>query len=155
MLITRTRSDEPVEGIDHGPAGDGDGFVEGAVLDFGSGIPGFPQSRYYRLENLAPELQPFCVMRSVQESAISFVLVAPGVLFPDYTIEIDEQHVSSLDLASADDAMVLTIITLGQPPTANLLGPLVVNRRTRVAAQVVQYQSSYRAAEPLASAAET
>jgi flagellar assembly factor FliW len=155
MLITRTRSDEPVEGIDHGPAADGDGFVDGAVLDFGSGIPGFPQSRYYRLENLAPELQPFCVMRSVQESAISFVLVAPGVLFPDYTIEIDEQHVSNLDLESADDAMVLTIITLGQPPTANLLGPLVVNRRTRVAAQVVQYQSSYRAAEPLASRSET
>ena len=33
---------------------------------------------------------------------------------------------------------------------ANLLGPVVVNRRTRVAAQVVQYQSNYRAAEPLA-----
>ena len=62
---------------------------------------------------------------------------------------------SNLDLESADDAMVLTIITLGQPPTANLLGPLVVNRRTRVAAQVVQYQSSYRAAEPLASRSET
>jgi flagellar assembly factor FliW len=45
--------------------------------------------------------------------------------------------------------MVFTIVTLGQPPTANLLGPLVVNRRTRAAAQVVQYQSSYRAAEPL------
>ena len=70
MLITRTRSDEPVEGIDHGPAADGDGFVDGAVLDFGSGIPGFPQSRYYRLENLAPELQPFCVMRSVQELSL-------------------------------------------------------------------------------------
>jgi flagellar assembly factor FliW len=61
--------------------------------------------------------------------------------------------VANLGLESADDAMVMTIITVGQPPTANLLGPVVVNRRTRVAAQVVQYQSNYRAAEPLAPVA--
>ena len=47
--------------------------------------------------------------------------------------------------------MVLAIVTLGQPPTANLLGPLVVNRHTPGAAQVVQYPIDYRAAEPLTS----
>jgi flagellar assembly factor FliW len=151
MLITRTPSDEPALGTEAEEAADGDGLVDGAVLDFGGGIPGFPSSRHFRLEALAPELQPFCVMRSVSETGISFVLVPPGTLFPDYTIEIDEQHVANLGLESADDAMVFTIVTLGQSPTANLLGPLVVNRRTRAAAQVVQYQSSYRAAEPLAS----
>jgi flagellar assembly factor FliW len=71
MLITRTR---PVESAE--TAGGDGGFVEGAVLDFGGGIPGFPASRHFRLENLAPELQPFCVMRSVEEPNISFVLVA-------------------------------------------------------------------------------
>jgi flagellar assembly factor FliW len=89
-------------------------------------------------------------MRSVDQNEIRFVLVPPGALFPDYTIEIDEQHVDGLGLTSADDVLVLAIVTLGQPPTANLLGPLVVNRRTRAAAQVVQVQSRYRAAEPLA-----
>jgi flagellar assembly factor FliW len=148
MLITRTTSEEPAL-TDAEEVADGDGLVDGAVLDFGGGIPGFPSSRHFRLETLAPELQPFCVMRSVSETGISFVLVSPGTLFPDYTIEIDEQHVATLGLDSADDAMVFTIVTLGQPPTANLLGPLVVNRRTQAAAQVVQYQSSYRAAEPL------
>jgi flagellar assembly factor FliW len=149
MLITRSQSDDPGAGTDASTSTD-DGFVDGAVLDFGGGIPGFPASRHFKLEKLAPELQPFCVMRSVDDTGISFVLVAPGAVFPDYTIEIDEQHVANLELASADDAMVLTIVTLGHPPTANLLGPLVVNRRTRTAAQVVQYQSSYRVAEPLA-----
>ena len=55
----------------------------------------------------------------------------------------------------ADDVMVLAIVTLGVSPTANLLGPLVVNRRSRAAAQVVQYQSSYRAAAPLTPRSET
>jgi len=150
MLITQTAPEEAAaEGRDGGDAGDA------VVLDFGAGIPGFPASRHFRLEALAAELEPFCVMRSVEESGISFVVVAPGVLFPNYTIEIDEQHVASLALGSADDVMVLAIVTLGVSPTANLLGPLVVNRRSRAAAQVVQYQSSYRAAEPLTPRSET
>jgi flagellar assembly factor FliW len=153
MLITKTESDDPTARTAPVTADD-DGVVDGAVLDFGGGIPGFPASRHFKLETLAPELQPFCVMRSLDETGISFVLVAPGVLFPDYTIEIDEQHVAHLELESADDAMTFTIVTLGHPPTANLLGPIVVNRRTRAAAQVVQYQSSYRAAEPLAPLSE-
>jgi flagellar assembly factor FliW len=151
MLITRTQ--EPEQGTAAASAADGHGFDDGVVLDFGAGIPGFPSSRHFRLERLAPELQPFCVMRSENETAISFVLVAPGMLFPDYTIEIDEQQVAALGLESADDAVVLTIVTLGATPTANLLGPLVVNRRTKAAAQVVQYQSAYRAAEPLMAGA--
>jgi flagellar assembly factor FliW len=148
MLITKTAPDESAATA--GSEGQGEGVdVDGPVLDFGGGIPGFPASRHFRLEALAAELEPFCVMRSLEESGISFVVVAPGELFPNYTIEIDEQHVASLELGSADDVMVLAIVTLGATPTANLLGPLVVNRRSRAAAQVVQYQSSYRAAEPL------
>ncbi len=155
MLITRTPSGEQTLGAGGGTDGDGDGALDDVVLDFGGGIPGFPSSRHFTIESLAAELQPFCVMRSVDETGISFVLVPPGALFPDYTIEIDEQHVANLGLETADDAVVLAIVTLGEPPTANLLGPLVVNRRTRAAAQVVQYQSSYRAAEPLASRSDT
>jgi len=155
MLITRTPAGDRTLGAGADAANEGDGALDDVVLDFGGGIPGFPASRHFTIESLAPELQPFCVMRSVDETGISFVLVTPGALFPDYTIEIDEQHVATLGLESADDAVVLTIVTLGEPPTANLLGPLVVNRRTKAAAQVVQYQSSYRAAEPLTSRSET
>jgi flagellar assembly factor FliW len=151
MLITRTQTDDPGVGTDAETNEGAADILDGGVLDFGGGIPGFPASPKFKMERLAPELGPFCAMRSVNETDIRFVLVPPGALFPDYTIEIDEQHVARLGLESADDAMVLAIVTLGDPPSANLLGPVVVNRRTRVAAQVVQYQSTYRAAEPLTS----
>ena len=134
MLITQTASDDLAAGTEAPSPAEVDDFVDGAVLDFGGGIPGFPASRHFRLERLAPELQPFCVMRSVDETGISFVLVSPGVLFPDDTIEIDEQHVATLALESAVDALVMAIVTLGVPPTANLLGLLVMNRRTPAAA---------------------
>ncbi len=156
MLITRNRAEEKETGTgtrtaDDAAADAGDGSLDGAILEFAGGLPGFPALRRFRLEILSPELQPFCQMRSVEENGICFTLVAPGAVFPDYNIEIDEQHVASLGLESADDAFVLAIVTLGERPTANLLGPLVVNRHTRAAAQVVQHQTTHRAAEPLTS----
>lgn len=154
MLTTRNRDEEQEMGSetstdDEAAADGGDGAFDGAVLDFAGGLPGFPALRQFRLEVLGPELQPFCLMRSVDESGICFTLLSPGAVFPDYKIEIDEQHVASLGLESADDALVLAIVTLGEQPTANLLGPLVVNRHTLAAAQGVQYQMTHRAAEPL------
>jgi len=121
----------------------------GDELTFAAGLPGFPDLHNFRLERLTGELEPFRLMRSVDRPEICFVVVAPAVLFPDYSIEIEEQYVSNLALNDAEDAMVMLVITLGEQPTANLLGPLVVNRHSGMAAQVVQYQTSYQAAQPL------
>jgi flagellar assembly factor FliW len=149
MLITQVRPRGSKAKTTTPQTPSGDSLSAGDVLDFASGIPGFPNARQFELEGLAPELEPFCLMRSVEAPELSFVLVPPGALFPDYSVEIDEQHVTNLGLDSAEDAAVMVVVTLGEPPTANLLGPVVVNRRTRAAAQVVQYQAGYRAAEPL------
>jgi flagellar assembly factor FliW len=154
MQITRSRADDAEATTDASTTVTEKGFPDGVLIDFAGGLPGFPASRQFRLERLAPELDPFCIMRSVNEAEICFVVMPPAALFPDYTIEIDEQHVASLGLETADDALVMTIVTLGESPTANLLGPLVVNRLTRSAAQVVQYQATYRAAEPLTPRSE-
>lgn len=124
-------------------------FLDGDELNFAAGLPGLPDAHRFRVERLTGELEPFFLMRSVDRPEICFVLIAPAMLFPNYSIEIEEQYVSNLSLHSAEDAVVMLIITLGERPTANLLGPLVVNRHTGTAAQVVQYQSAYRAAEPL------
>ncbi|HUY22915.1 MAG TPA: flagellar assembly protein FliW [Acidimicrobiales bacterium] len=154
MLITRIRPGEQAVETEAPTAGAGPGLPDRAVLDFAGGLPGFPGARGFRLEMLAPEYGPFFLMRSVDQAEICFVVTVAGALFPEYTVTIDEQHVASLGLASVDDAVVLCIITLGERPTANLLGPLVVNRQTQAAAQVVQYESGYRASEPLAPRSE-
>ena len=53
---------------------------------------------------------------------------------------------------SADDALLLVIVTVAKPieaSTANLLGPIVVNRHTRTAAQAVLSNSGYATREAL------
>lgn len=122
------------------------------VVDFEAGLPGFPTARRFRLEELGGNLRPFRRLRSVGEPEIGFTVVEPGILFPDYSVEIDDEHQAGLGVTDADDVMVLVLITVPRPPlppTANLLGPIVINRRTGAAAQVVQHRSTYKVAQPL------
>lgn len=136
-----------------GPAGLGDS--DPVEIEFPTGLPGFPAATRFAVEAMGPTLDPFCRMRCVDLPDVCFTVVPPGVLFDDYTVTIDEEYAERLGLRSADDAVILTIVTLSvapEPPKVNLLGPLVINRATRAAAQVVQHGSSYGVAVPLSVA---
>lgn len=119
------------------------------VLEFPEGLPGFPGARRFQLEALAEGLEPFCSMRSLDEERLRFVVVPPGAVFEDYVIEVPEEDVERLGLHDAADAMVVVIVTVAQPPTANLLGPVVVNRNTGVSRQVILTNSPYDVRTPL------
>lgn len=140
--------EEAMPGSDE-PAGE---LALDTEIEFAAGLPGFPTARRFRIEDLGPALRPFRRLRSLGEPDITFTVVAPGRLFPRYSVEIDEENQAALGIESPADALTLLLITVPrppQPPTANLLGPLVVNRRTGAAAQVVQHKSRYQVAEPL------
>ena len=83
---------------------------------------------------------------------MEFVVTHPSLFFPDYEPEIDDDIAARLELKSADDALLLVIVTVADPvaaSTANLLGPIVVNRHTRAAAQAVLGNSGYATREAL------
>ena len=122
-------------------------------LLFASGLPGFPDARRFVLIRLGDETSPFSTLRSIDgDTDLEFVVTHPGLFFPDYEPEIDDETVARLDLGSADDALLLVIVTVAKPieaSTANLLGPIVVNRHTRTAAQAVLSNSGYATREAL------
>ena len=118
-------------------------------LEFPDGLPGFPGARRFRLESLEDGLAPFCALRSLEADGVQFVVVPPGAVFENYVVEVPEDDVELLGLQGADDALVVVIVTVSRPPTANLLGPVVINRRTGVARQVVLQSSGYDARTPL------
>lgn len=123
-----------------------------AELTFASGLPGFPDVRTFELSTLGDEFLPFARLRSTSHPGVGFTVVAPGLLYPNYSIEIDDEDQEALGVSSPDDVVTMVMVTVPRPPgepSANLLGPLVVNRFTGAAAQLVQHRSSYRVAEPL------
>jgi flagellar assembly factor FliW len=147
---SRKTTSLPIDSRQAGPS-----LHDGITVTFAGGLPGFDHLRQFVIEPFAGDLAPFCRLRATEVSGIEFIVVPPGVLFPEYVVVVDDDTVDRLQLED-DDAVVLTIVTLaedGRSPTANLLGPIVVNRRTKTAAQVVLTGSDYGVAVPLVSAA--
>ena len=121
-------------------------------LEFSAGLPGFPEARRFVLARLGDADSPFSMLRSLDEPELEFVVAPPGMFFPDYEPEIDDSVAGRLGLDTADDALLLVIITVAEQPansTANLLGPIVVNRHTRSAAQAVLDAGRYATKEAL------
>jgi flagellar assembly factor FliW len=107
------------------------------------GLIGF--GAYKRAELLyLPDHLPFLWMKlSNPDSAdtLHFIVIEPGGLVPGYEPEIFDADVEQLGITDPSEVLILNIVTLQrQSPveaTANLIGPLVVNRRTRVGRQLV------------------
>lgn len=79
-------------------------------------------------------------LRSVEQPEVRFLVGVPDAFFADYAVELDDLTCEELSLESADDALVLVVLTIsdnGASTTANLLAPVVLNARLRVAAQVI------------------
>ncbi len=97
----------------------------------------------------------FSVLRCLDDLELELVVVPPAVFFPDYAPEIDDAVAASIGLRDAQDALLLAVVTVGARPelcTANLLGPVVVNVKTRRAVQAVLSPERYSARAPLAPA---
>lgn len=108
-------------------------------LRFGGGIAGFPDSERYALVEVA-DAAPLCLLTSLDEEGVQFVVAPPALFFPDYAPDLDDDSAERLGLTDAADALLLVVITVGPDlatSTANLMAPVVVNTRTLAAAQVV------------------
>ena len=72
---------------------------------------------------------------------INFLVIEPNGLVSNYSPELFDQDANELEITASGDAFVLNIVTLRDtvPASAsvNLTGPIIVNRSTLQAKQVV------------------
>jgi flagellar assembly factor FliW len=114
-------------------------------------IPGFAGLKRFVLSRDGQD-NPISELRSLERPEIRFLVAVPGLFFSDYSIELDDQDCDNLGLDTATDALILTVLTLGKDvasTTANLLAPMVINSRTRDAAQVILTGSDWPVRAPL------
>lgn len=118
---------------------------ENDVIILPKGILGFSQlTRYVIIEK--EEAAPFKWFQSVEDPNVAFVVMDPLEVFPNYKLEIDERELEELNYASSKDLITYVIVTVPQDATqasADLLGPLVINARKRLAKQAVMSNSPY------------
>lgn len=121
------------------------------VIHLPGGLLGFETyKRYSVLSNAAEE--PFYWLKVLDEPSLSFLAISPFDVLPDYQPDIAADDVRSLGIECPDDAFLLNIVTLRPRgrSTVNLKGPIVVNRFSLVAKQVVIANASeYSVQHPL------
>lgn len=118
-------------------------------IHFPSGLVGYPSGQRFVLDQGDGGVFE---LRGVNEDDPHFLVVAPAPFFPDYAPVIDDETVRLLGLQGPEDALVLLVVTLRERPedaSANTLAPLVINARTREAAQVILTGQTFSLRQPL------
>lgn len=116
-----------------------------------NGMLGFEEIKDYVLTN-NPGEHPFAWLQVQDNSSLAFVVIDPFVALPDYQPDIPQADVEFLKLKQADDALLLGIVTIHdeQRATVNLKGPIVINRHTHIAKQVIiANAAAYSVTHPL------
>jgi flagellar assembly factor FliW len=76
----------------------------------------------------------------VDVEQVAFILVNPFIFRPDYESNIDDEELKQIGIEKHEKALIFSVVTIppdGSPMTANLQGPLVINRNTRLGLQAV------------------
>ena len=104
------------------------------------GLFGFDEIRSLELVFDQDEL-PFMWLRERKKDGLAFIVLEPGGIIPNYSVEISDADVKLLNISGPEDTMILNIVTL--PPdqsgkiSLNLVGPIIVNRKTLTGKQCI------------------
>ncbi len=127
--------------------------ASGHLIRLPGGLIGFPDHKSFELL-YQPDQLPFRWMKLLGPDVVHFVVIEPGGIISGYEPELFDEDAAYLGITDPTDALVLNIVTVShsEPVTAttNLIGPIIINRRTGLAKQVVlANHSRYDARHPL------
>lgn len=116
------------------------------VVRFADGIPAFEDEHEFVVLPYE-EGTPYMFLQSMATPELAFLMTDPFVFFPDYSFELDDENMERMGIGSMDDMLVCTLISIPgsgvADMTANLLAPIIMNRHTRQAKQVVLEKTQY------------
>ncbi len=133
------------------PAAEAD-QLQAAAVRFVSGMPGLEEHTAYRL--IGMEGLPVFWLECEAAPEIALPVVVAAQIEPDYTFELTDADAHALGLTRAEDALVLATLTISQQlgtATANLFAPIIVNRNTFAAKQVILEGSKHSLRHPVGS----
>jgi flagellar assembly factor FliW len=111
-------------------------------IHFPFGILGFEELKDYALMD-APQA-PFYWLQSLDVPEIAFVLIDPRVFRPDYRLEVDAGELEEIGLSADSEARgeildfaILTIPDDVNAMTANLQGPVIINKSKKIGRQAI------------------
>ena len=116
------------------------------VIRFADGIPAFEDEHEFVVLPYE-EGTPYMFLQSMMTPELAFLMTDPFVFFSDYSFELDDENMDKLEIKTMDDVLVCTLISIPRSGvadmTTNLLAPVVINRHTMQARQIVLEKTQY------------
>ena len=114
---------------------------------FPFGIFGFETLKEFVLLDAAQ--QPFYWLQSLDVKETAFVLIDPAVFRKDYVLDVVPGDLEEIELTGKDDKSVLlfAIVTIPenhQKMSANLQGPIIINRDKKIGRQSISTDPNWK-----------
>ncbi len=104
------------------------------------GILGFEELSRYTIVADEPDA-PLYWLQSLDDPELAFIVVDPFLIKADYDPRFNPADLAALEIDDIrEDAILLAIITLKEDylqSTANLMAPVVINKKTLIAKQII------------------
>ncbi|MBD3419445.1 MAG: flagellar assembly protein FliW [Chitinivibrionales bacterium] len=121
------------------------------IITFPAGIPGFENNKQFILLQV-PDLNPFEWLACIDGSQLRFVVVNPMLFMPEYAPDVKKEQLAELEIDNPEDVLLYSVVTIKENPaesTANLVGPIVINKTKNIAKQVIIEDDRYSTQEPI------
>jgi flagellar assembly factor FliW len=131
---------------------------EDSMIEFPEGLPGFEARRRFALLQ-DPAYGPLVFLQSLELAGLCLPALPVGAVRSDYSLAVMPEDLEKLGLPQdrqpviGRDVAALAIVCLpqGEPPTANLLSPVLIHLKTRRALQAIRLDRLYTCSERLAA----
>ena len=125
---------------------------ESRAIHFTDGLLGFNDRRdFIILEH--KQGSPFMWLQSMDAPDLAFVIINPFLIESDYLQDLSQEEEALLKNDDNNDIIVFSLVTIPrgevEKATVNLMGPLVVESRSRKAKQVILANSGYSHCHPM------
>ncbi len=125
--------------------------AEESFIFFKREILGFESYHYYYLIEMG-DLPNFYWLQSKEEPSLAFIVVNPRLFNPDYKLDIDDIDRGLLEVEEGDEVIDFAIVNIPEDAhkmTMNLLGPIVINVKKRLAIQGISLSNEYGTKVPI------
>jgi len=113
-------------------------ITEENLLTIPEGLFGFEE--YTKFAIIESDYEPFLWLQSLEETNLAFLIIDPFIVCSGYESDIDDESLARIEITKPEDIIIMAIVTVpqdGSPITANLQGPLVINKNNKKCMQVI------------------
>lgn len=121
------------------------------ILTFEKGLPGLEEDKRYALLS-NEDSRPVSWLQSLDHQEISLPVMDPFLICPNYSFDISQDDINTLNIEQIRDVYILSILVIPQNTeamTINLSAPIIINVRNSKGCQIILDDRKYRVRVPV------